>query len=118
MPTALLPRYGVEWRAEDDHRIVAKLAVGDEQLALRISIDDDGLVRSVNLDRWGDPATTRQFGYHPFGIEVAGSHTFPCGVTIPALGTGGWFHATERWNDREFFGYSILDLALLPDIPA
>jgi hypothetical protein len=113
LPTALLPRYGVHWRADDDRRIVAEFDVGGEHQALHISIDDDGLVRSVHLDRWSDPDATGQFDFYPFGIEVAQSRTFPCGISMPAQGIGGWFHATNRWKDGEFFRYSIRDLNLV-----
>jgi hypothetical protein len=30
-----------------------------------------------------------------------------------AEGTGGWFHATDRWDDGEFFRYTIHGLALI-----
>lgn len=113
MPTALLPRYGVGWRAEDEEHLVAEIPFGDEHPTVQITIDGDGLVRSVHLDRWGDPDGTGRFGWYPFGIEVGASRRFPCGVTMPAEGAGGWYHGTDRWNDGEFFRYSIFELALL-----
>lgn len=113
VPTALLPRYGAHWCADDDHSVVADFAVGDEQVRVAIGIDDAGLVRSVHLDRWGDPDGTGRFEWCPFGIEVAASHTFPCGITIPAEGAGGWFHGTDRWSESEFVRYTILDLAVI-----
>ena len=107
LPTALLPRYGVHWGAEDDRRIVADIPFGKERARLHITMHDDGRVRSAHLDRWSDPDSTGQFDWHPFGIEVAASRTFPCGITLPAVGTGGWFHGTDRWSDGEFFRYTI-----------
>jgi hypothetical protein len=111
VPTALLPRYGVQWRAQDDHSVVAGFSVGDHQVSVVIGIDDAGLVRSVHLDRWGDPDGTGRFDRCPFGIEVAASRTFRCGITMPAEGIGGWFHATDRWSEGQFMRYTILDLA-------
>lgn len=113
VPTALLPRYGSHWRAESDHSIVADYSVGDQQVSVVIGVDDDGLVRSVQLDRWGDPDGTGRFDWCPFGIEVAASRTFPCGITMPADGAGGWFHGTDRWSEGEFVRYTILDLTLV-----
>ncbi len=113
LPTALLPRYGVDWRAEDDRHIVADVPIGSEHVNLDLTLDDGGLVRSAHLDRWGDPDGTGHFDLHPFGIEVGASRTFPCGITMPAEGTGGWFHETNRWSDGEFFRYTIYDLALI-----
>jgi hypothetical protein len=113
LPTAVLPRYGVQWRADDDRHVAADIPIGGEQLTLRITIDDDGLVRSAHLDRWGDPDAAGHFDWYPFGIDVARSRTFPCGITMAAEGAGGWFHATDRWNDGEFFRYTIQDLTLV-----
>lgn len=111
LPTALLPRYGVQWHADDDHHVVARMPISDAELTLRITIDERGLVRSDHLDRWGDPDSTGQAGEHPFGIDVAHSRTFACGLTVPAEGTGGWFHSTPRWDEGAFFRYAIQDLA-------
>ena len=113
LPTAVLPRYGVRWVADDDRRIVADIPIGQEHARLRITMRDDGRVRSARLDRWGDPDGTGRFGWHPFGIEAAGSRTFPCGITVPAKGTGGWFHGTDRWTDGEFFRYTISAITLV-----
>jgi hypothetical protein len=113
VPTALLPRYGVQWRAQADHSIVADFSVATIKVSVVIGIDDAGLVRSVHLDRWGDPDGTGRFDWLPFGIEVAASRTFQCGITMPAQGVGGWFHGTDRWSEGQFMRYTILDLALV-----
>jgi hypothetical protein len=36
---------------------------------------------------------------------------------MPAEGTGGWFHGTDRWSDGEFFRYTILELAPVGPVP-
>ena len=112
VPTALLPRYGVHWVAEDDRRIVADIPIAQEHARLQITMHDDGRVRSTHLDRWSDPDNTGHFDWNPFGIEVVESRTFPCGITVPAEGTGGWFHGTDRWTDGEFFRYTISAITL------
>ena len=113
LPTALLPRYGVVWHADDDAHIVAQIPIDDERISLQITIDGDGHVRSDHLDRWGDPDGNGTFGWRPFGIDVGASRTFPCGITMPADGKGGWFHGTDRWHQGEFMRYSISELALI-----
>jgi hypothetical protein len=113
LPTALLPRYGVDWDAQDDEHVVADIPIAGEHVSLHIAIDSDGHVRSDHVDRWGDPDGTGAFGWYPFGIEAGASRTFPCGITMPAEGTGGWFHETDRWQEGEFFRYSISELILL-----
>lgn len=113
LPTALLPRYGVDWRASDDVHLTADIPIGGERITLYVTIGDDGLVRSDHLDRWNDPDGTGSFGWYPFGIEVGASSTFLCGITMPAVGAGGWFHATDRWHEGEFFRYTISELTLV-----
>ena len=110
LPTALLPRYGVGWHAEDDEHLVADIPVGGQRVALHIAVDSDGHVRSDHLDRWNDPDGTGRFGWVPFGVDAGASRAFPCGITIPAEGTGGWFHGTDRWPEGRFMRYSISEL--------
>lgn len=113
LPTALLPRYGVGWRAEDDEHLVADIPINGEQVTLHVTIDSGGRVRSDHLDRWSDPDGTGTFGWVPFGVEPTTSRTFPCGITMPAEGSGGWFHGTDRWQQGEFMRYSISELVLV-----
>lgn len=113
LPTALLPRYGVGWHAEDDEHLVADIPVGGQRVALHIAVDSDGHVRSDHLDRWNDPDGTGRFGWFPFGVDAGASRVFPCGITIPAEGTGGWFHGTDRWREGRFMRYSISELVLV-----
>jgi hypothetical protein len=112
VPTALLPRYGVEWRADSDEHLVADLPVCGQRVTVHIDIDPDAHVRSVHLDRWTDPDGTGDFGWHPFGFDATGTRTFGCGLSIPAQGVGGWFHDTDRWDEGQFMHYSVRDLSL------
>lgn len=114
VPTALLPRYGVRWRAVDDHRLVADIPFGHDCVPLHLTIDGEGRVCSAHLDRWNDTDGMGRFDWCPFGIEVVASRTFRNGITMPAEGTGGWFQGTDRWSDGQFFRYRIFDLALVP----
>ena len=109
IPTALLPRYGVEWGADDDHHIRPSWTIDGHPFSSRYTIGDDGRVRSVVFDRWGDPDETGTWSIHPFGGDVTGYATF-AGLTIPTSGRMGWFYGTERWDDGEFFRFQITDL--------
>ena len=109
LPTALLPRFGVEWSAEDDTHLVARYRVDDVELALRCRLDADDRLAAVTFDRWGDPDETGTWAMHPFGIDVTGHRTFG-GCTVPASGRVGWFHGTDRWADGEFFRYQLTGL--------
>ena len=62
LPTALLPRYGVVWHAENDEQLVAEIPIGDERVTLQVNIDSDGHVRSDHLDRWNAPTAQEHSG--------------------------------------------------------
>ncbi len=112
VPTALLPRFGVGWSATDDHHVTATCRLGDVEIDLHITLDDDARVRSVAFERWGDPDTSGTWGKHPFGFEVTGYSTFD-GVSIPSAGDAGWFFGTDRWDDGRFFKSEISDFHLV-----
>lgn len=106
LPTQLLPRHGVEWREVDDHHAEVSTSCDGVEVVLRLAIDDDGALRWVRFDRWGDPDATGSAELHPFGLDVTGTQTFG-GLTIPWAGVAGWHHGTDRWEDGRFFRYRI-----------
>ena len=112
LPTALLPRFGVTWTAIDDLHVTAQYQLDDLDIELRLGLDDEARIRSLIVDRWGDPDSTGTWGLHPFGLEVTGYATF-AGVSIPQTGRVGWFWGTDRWSEGEFFRYDITDLELV-----
>jgi Family of unknown function (DUF6544) len=112
LPTALLSRFGVTWGASDAHHITASYRLGEVEMGLHCTLDDDARVRSVAIDRWGDPDNTGTSGFHPFGVEFTRHSSFD-GVTIPGAGRAGWFYGTERWSDGEFFRYEFTDFHLV-----
>lgn len=109
LPTALLPRFDVEWSAPEADRIVARFDVDSTPIELHIRIDSSGRPTSVAFDRWGDPDETGSFGWHRFGGDIARHMTFN-GLTIPSAGSWGWFYGTDRWQRGEFFRCQITDL--------
>lgn len=111
VPTALLPRFGVEWAVEGDRRLVAVTRLDGHELRLRLELDEGNRVRAASFDRWGDPDGTGTFGLHPFGMEATSWSTFG-GVTVPSSGHAGWHHGTDRWSDGIFFRYELTSLEL------
>jgi TusA-related sulfurtransferase len=112
VPTALLPRFGVDWSAADDHHLTARYRIDTVQVEVYYTLDRDGHLRSVVFDRWGDPDGTGTWGVHPFGGELTSYATFD-GLSIPNAGRFGWFFGTDRWSQGEFFRYQITDLQLI-----
>ena len=112
VPTSLLPRFGVHWTPTDDEHINARFDVDGHPVQVNYHIAGDGRVRSAVFERWGDPDNTGTWELHPFGCEVTDCKTFD-GVTIPSAGRVGWFFATDRWEQGEFFRYRITDLRLV-----
>lgn len=109
VPTALLPRQGVQWEAIDEQRLIASFIVGDLDFTADYRIDDTGRLRAASFQRWGDPTNTGHFGWHRFGMNVTGYATVH-GLTIPSAGSVGWHHGTDRWQEGEFFRYRITSL--------
>lgn len=109
VPTAMLPRFGVTWIAANAHHITASYRLDNFEIELHYTLDHDARVRSIALHRWGGPGNT---GFHRFVHELTEYTTFD-GVTIPSTGRGGWFNATDRWSDAEFFRYQITDFHLV-----
>jgi hypothetical protein len=117
VPTALLPRFDVEWSATDDRHLAARYDVDGRPVLMRFALaSPGGRIVSFGLDRWGDPDRSGTWAVHPFGGEVTGYATFD-GVTIPAAGRVGWFYGTDRWPEGEFFRYRITDLRLVGSSP-
>jgi TusA-related sulfurtransferase len=117
VPTALLPRFGVEWSAADERHLTARYRLDTLEMQVHYLVDPDGRLRSVVFDRWGDPDGTGTWGPHPFGGEITTYATFD-GLTIPSAGRFGWFFGTDRWDQGEFFRYRITELRLLAERPA
>jgi hypothetical protein len=111
-PTALLPRFGVTWTATGRRGATGSYRLGEVDLELDYGFDDDGRVRCLTLDRWGDAEGTGNPGLYPYGHEVTRYATFD-GVTIPSAGRAGWFYGTDRWDEGEYFRYEITDLRLV-----
>lgn len=114
VPTALLPRFGVEWRALDESHLCASTAMGEHHLDLHLHVDPaTGRLLRFHVERWGDPDQTDTWRLLPFGGDVTGWATFD-GVTVASAARLGWWYGSRRfWSDGEFFRYRLLDLRLV-----
>jgi hypothetical protein len=87
----------------DDQNTV-DLPLAPERPALHVTIDNDGAVQSVNLQRWGN-AGAQAFGYIPFGGDILAEKRFG-DLVLPARLRVGWWHRTERFSP--FFEAEII----------
>ena len=104
-----LPRFGATWTEEDQTHLTVRTTHDGHEAACHLHLDDDDRIRTLVLDRWGDPDETGVFGLHPFGMDVTATATFS-GLTVPSEGRVGWFHGTPRWSEGEFFRFHITAL--------
>jgi hypothetical protein len=112
-PQSLLPSQGVEWRAERDDLIVAKLSLPPEHPELRLVIDAAGAVRAVSILRWGN-ASRKKHGYIPCGGQVEAEARFG-NLTLPSQLTVGWWFGTPRYSP--FFKATITNVTAGPPSP-
>ena len=118
VPTSLLPRFGAAWSAPGPTDISVNFGIDDHHVTLGISLTPEGHPQSVHFDRWGDPDRNGSVGLHPFGGEFTSHATFG-GLTIPTEGRLGWHHGTDRWDQGEFFRFTITGYEMPPtaDVP-
>jgi uncharacterized protein DUF6544 len=103
VPTAMLPRFGVTWSADDANHLTAGYRLHDVDIELQLTLDDEARVRSIALDRWGGP---ERAGFVRF-VHALSRYSIFDGVSVPSAGRGGWFAGTGRWSEAEFFRYEI-----------
>ena len=96
------------WTAKDSCHADARLIVRADTQQLALTLDDSGSLKSLKLQRWGNPEG-REFHLVDFGGVVEEEGTFG-GYTIPTRVRIGWYFGTERFEtDGEFFRATIDD---------
>jgi hypothetical protein len=109
VPSALLPRYGARWEATDDAHVSLRHNLDGTPVGVDYELRPDGRIRSLSLERWGDPESTGEFGLHRFGAIITRYRRFG-GLTVPAAGRVGWNVGTDRWRKGEFFRFNVTAL--------
>jgi hypothetical protein len=98
----------VSWTAHDSCRPDAHFKVRTDTQPLALTIDDKGGLKSVKLQRWGNPEGS-EFHDADFGGIVEEEATFG-GYTIPTRVRIGWYFGTDRFEqDGEFFRVTVDD---------
>jgi uncharacterized protein DUF6920 len=81
--------------------------IGDCREIVQLDIDDDGRLRGILMQRWGNPSG-EAFGRYPFGIDFESETEFG-GITIPTKVRAGWHWHTDKESEGEFFRATITD---------
>jgi hypothetical protein len=101
---ALLPTAfpAARWlRGERPGTATATFQFGQHAETAELTVGDHGELLEVRVDRWGNPGGA-PFGRYPFGVSVEAESDFD-GITIPSVLGAGWWWATERQAEGEFF---------------
>jgi hypothetical protein len=89
------------WTDGGPDTAVATYGSGAEEQRVELHLGPAGQLRSVLMQRWGNPAG-RPFGRYPFGVSVDSARA-DSGVTVPAEIRAGWWRGTARQAAGEFF---------------
>jgi hypothetical protein len=83
----------IDWTALDDSQLQARFTAFGEPAQLTLTLDDQGAIQQVALQRWGNPEGG-DFHYGTFGVIATASGTFE-GYTIPTQIRAGWFFGSD-----------------------
>jgi hypothetical protein len=98
----------VSWTAQDACHLEVHFTARTDTQRLALTTDDKGGLKSVKLQRWGNPEGGK-FHDVNFGGVVEEEATFG-GYTIPTRVRIGWYFGTDRFEpEGEFFRATIDD---------
>jgi hypothetical protein len=100
LPSALW-RPSVRWTSPDASHARATLDVAGHAIDLDLGVDADGRLRTIALERWGEPERNG-FRRERFGGVMLREATFG-GYTIPAEVRVGWYFGSARFESEGAF---------------
>jgi len=106
LPSSLLPGEHVRWRPVDDDTAEVVLNLDAEEIPVRLTVDGEGRVKSVQMQRWGDQTEDKSFALIPFGGSLSEERRFG-DYTIPTQVSVGWWYGTEKFSNHEFFRATV-----------
>jgi len=96
----------IAWESSDPHQVHAHLTLPGETPDLHLTLNDQGGLQSIQLQRWGNP-DGGEFGYVSFGGWIEREETFS-GYTIPTQIRVGWYFGSDRFDSEgEFFRATV-----------
>jgi hypothetical protein len=105
IPTAF---QGAVWTDDGPDTAVATWGAGQQQERVELTLGPAGQLRSVLIQRWGNPDDS-PFARYPFGVSVDSERT-DAGVTLPGEVRAGWWRGTDRQDAGEFFRARITEV--------
>ena len=105
LPASLLPQRGAIWEPVDENTAKVSLTIDGEINTLAITVDPNGAIRKVKMDRWGN-FQTEKGGYQliPFSVICSAEASFE-GYILPSRLSAAWYGDTDKY--WEFFQAEI-----------
>jgi hypothetical protein len=103
----LLINPDVKWEVISENEISVSWKIYNETNPLHLIIGDDGSLKQVHMQRWGNPGDSKEWDYHTFGVNVEKEIKHK-GVIIPGKGDAGWWFGTDKYDDGEFFRFEVV----------
>ncbi len=102
LPSALIPHV-VERPEGRPGDLGVALPVAGQRVDVTLSAGPSGDLRSLSLERWGEPGTGQGYGLRSFGGWVEDERSYD-GYTIPTRLRAGWHFNSDRFeSEGEFF---------------
>ena len=98
LPSALLPGPNVQIEGIDESRFKVVVKLHGESTPLTLTVDPDGRLKEIAMERWGNLTDDGSYRYIPYGATIAGEATFG-GYTIPSWISVGWWYGTDRYEE-------------------
>jgi hypothetical protein len=96
LPSSLLPGPHVRIEGVDESRFTVKVNLHGETTPITLTVDPDGRLKQVVMERWGNVTADGSYRYIPYGGIVEEERTFG-GYTIPTRIAIGWWYGTEQY---------------------
>ncbi len=105
-PASLLPQNGARWQAAGDDAAQVNFEVAGQELAMTLTLSEEGRPLTVSMMRWSDANPEGRFRWQPFGGTIEEMGAFG-GYTIPTrIAVGNHFGTDDYFP---FFRAEIVD---------
>jgi hypothetical protein len=96
LPSAPLPGPHVRIEGIDASRFKVMVSLRGEVTPLTLTVDQEGRLKELVLERWGNLTADGSYRYIPYGCTVDEERTFGA-YTIPTRMVAGWWYGTEQY---------------------